>query len=58
MADGGRVDITLPAYLTDVWQAPALAGLGLAGSVVAALGALVPARRVGRLTVAEALRSE
>ncbi len=54
----GAVDLTLPAYMTDVWQAPALAGLALAGLVIAVLGALVPARRAGRLTVAEVLRSE
>ncbi|KUL22295.1 ABC transporter permease [Streptomyces regalis] len=52
------VDITLPAYMTDVWEAPALAALALAGLVIAVLGALVPARRAGRLTVAEVLRSE
>ena len=52
------VDITLPASMTDVWQAPALAGLVLAGLVIAVLGALIPARRAGRLTVAEVLRSE
>ncbi|MDL2080327.1 ABC transporter permease [Streptomyces sp. GXMU-J15] len=56
MADA--VDITLPSYMTDVWQAPALAGLALAGIVIAVLGALVPARRAGRLTVAEVLRNE
>lgn len=56
MADA--VDITLPAHMTDVWQAPALAGLTLAGLVIAVLGAFVPARRAGRLTVAEVLRGE
>ncbi|MFE7270323.1 FtsX-like permease family protein [Streptomyces sp. NPDC057623] len=56
MADA--VDITLPPSMTDVWQAPALAGLALAGLLIAVLGALVPARRAGRLTVAEVLRSE
>lgn len=54
----GAVDLTLPAYMTDVWRAPALAALALAGLVIAVLGALVPARRAGRLTVAEVLRSE
>ncbi|MGF0169343.1 ABC transporter permease [Streptomyces sp. Marseille-Q5077] len=52
------VDITLPPYMTDVWRAPALAGLALAGVVIAVLGAFVPARRAGRLTIAEVLRSE
>lgn len=52
------VGLTLPACMTDVWQATALAGLALAGLLIAVLGALVPARRAGRLTVAEVLRSE
>ncbi|MGV9455120.1 ABC transporter permease [Streptomyces sp. NPDC003635] len=56
MADA--VDISLPAYMTDVWQAPALAGLALAGVAIAVLGAVVPARRAGRLTIAEVLRNE
>ncbi|QFQ95368.1 FtsX-like permease family protein [Streptomyces phaeolivaceus] len=56
MADA--VNITLPSYMTDVWSAPALAGLALAGLVIAVLGAYVPARRAARLTVAEVLRNE
>lgn len=52
------IDITLPSYLTDVWHAPTLAALALAGLVIAVLGAFVPARRAARLTVAEVLRSE
>ncbi|MFG2122706.1 FtsX-like permease family protein [Streptomyces sp. NPDC048710] len=52
------IDITLPSYMTDVWHAPTLAGLALAGLVIAVLGAFVPARRAARLTVAEVLRSE
>ncbi|QOV34736.1 FtsX-like permease family protein [Streptomyces ferrugineus] len=54
----GAVDISLPPYMTDVWRAPALAGLALAGLAIAVLGAFVPARRAGRLTIAEVLRSE
>ncbi|MER5184442.1 FtsX-like permease family protein [Streptomyces sp. NPDC002896] len=56
MADA--VDITLPSYMTDVWQAPALAGLALAGLAIAVLGAYIPARGAARLTVAEALHTE
>ncbi|CAL9594082.1 FtsX-like permease family protein [Streptomyces sp. enrichment culture] len=52
------VDITLPAYMTDVWQATALTGLACTGLAIAVLGALVPARRAARLTIAEVLRSE
>lgn len=52
------IDITLPSYMTDVWQVPTLAGLALAGLVIALLGAFVPARRAARLTVAEVLHGE
>jgi putative ABC transport system permease protein len=44
--------------MTDVWHAPALAGLALVGLVIAVLGAFVPARRAARLTVAEVLHNE
>ncbi|MFH0516015.1 FtsX-like permease family protein [Streptomyces sp. M41] len=56
MADA--VGITLPAFMTDVWQAPVLTALAFAGLVIAVLGAFVPARRAGRLTIAEVLRNE
>ncbi|MCX5329207.1 ABC transporter permease [Streptomyces sp. NBC_00140] len=56
MADA--VDITLPSYMTDVWHAPALTGLAIAGLAIAVLGAFVPARRAARLTVAEVLHNE
>ncbi|MGW0843816.1 ABC transporter permease [Streptomyces sp. NPDC002787] len=56
MADA--VDITLPASMTDVWHAPALAGLACAGLAIAVLGAYVPARRAARLTIAEVLHNE
>ncbi|MGW2645852.1 FtsX-like permease family protein [Streptomyces sp. NPDC001393] len=52
------IDITLPSYMTDVWHAPKLAELALAGLVIAVVGALVPARRAARLTVAEVLHNE
>ncbi|WP_251092066.1 FtsX-like permease family protein [Streptomyces sp. Caat 7-52] len=52
------VDITLPRAMTDVWHAPLLAVLALAGVLIAVLGALVPARRAARLTVAEVLHNE
>jgi putative ABC transport system permease protein len=52
------VDITLPAYMTDVWQATALLALAPAGVAIAVLGAYLPARRAARLTVAEVLRNE
>ncbi|MFE9022799.1 ABC transporter permease [Streptomyces sp. NPDC007808] len=56
MADA--VDITLPAHMTDVWNLPTLTVLALAGLVIAVLGAFVPARRAGRLPIAQVLRSE
>ncbi|MGW7258819.1 ABC transporter permease [Streptomyces sp. NPDC054834] len=52
------VDITLPSYMTDVWHAPVLALLALAGVLIAVMGALIPARRAARLTVAEVLHNE
>ncbi|MFF4395012.1 FtsX-like permease family protein [Streptomyces sp. NPDC001480] len=52
------VDITLPSYMTDVWHAPVLALLALAGVLIAVMGSLVPARRAARLTVAEVLHNE
>ncbi|MFF4486545.1 FtsX-like permease family protein [Streptomyces sp. NPDC001544] len=52
------IDITLPSYMTDVWHAPKLAELALTGVVIAVTGALVPARRAARLTVAEVLHNE
>jgi putative ABC transport system permease protein len=56
MADA--VDIALPAYMMDVWRAPALIGLALAGLAIAVLGAFVPARRAARLTIAQVLHNE
>ncbi|MGW4564968.1 hypothetical protein ACWEN3_21970 [Streptomyces sp. NPDC004561] len=44
--------------MTDVRHAPEPAGLALAGVVIAVVGALAPARRAARLTVAEVLHSE
>ncbi|MEU2715575.1 hypothetical protein [Streptomyces sp. NPDC007205] len=52
------IDITLPSYMTDVWQVSELAGLALTGLVIAVVGALVPARRAARLTVSEVLHNE
>jgi putative ABC transport system permease protein len=42
----------------DVWQAPALGALALAGVVIAVLGAFAPARSAARLTIAEVLHNE
>ncbi|RZU76393.1 hypothetical protein EV384_5045 [Micromonospora kangleipakensis] len=55
-ADAARVSI--PSSVLDVWQAPTLALMALAGVVIALLGALVPARRAARLTIAEVLHNE
>ncbi|MGW7449100.1 FtsX-like permease family protein [Kitasatospora sp. NPDC054795] len=42
----------------DVWSAPLLVGLALAGVAIAVLGALVPARSAARLPIAEVLHNE
>lgn len=42
----------------DVYRIPELALTGLAALVIAALGALLPARRVARSTTIDALRTE
>ena len=50
--------ITFPESMKDVWHAPQLAGLALAGVAIAVLGALIPARSAARLTIAEVLHNE
>ncbi|MFJ9446169.1 FtsX-like permease family protein [Kitasatospora sp. NPDC101235] len=42
----------------DIWSAPLLVGLALAGVAIAVLGALVPARSAARLPIAEVLHNE
>ncbi|PPK68961.1 ABC transporter permease [Actinokineospora auranticolor] len=48
----------VPDLLLSVYDAPTLVLLPLAGVGIAVLGALVPARRAARMTIAAALRSE
>ena len=55
-ADAARV--ALPEAVLQVWQVPTLVLLGLAGVVIALLGALVPARGAARLTIASVLHNE
>jgi putative ABC transport system permease protein len=55
-ADAARV--ALPQAVLEVWQAPMLALMALAGVVIALLGALLPARGAARLTIAEVLHNE
>jgi ABC-type lipoprotein release transport system permease subunit len=55
-AESSRVQ--LPDWVLNVWPAPTLALLALAGLVIALLGALVPARGAARLTIAEVLHNE
>jgi putative ABC transport system permease protein len=50
--------VAFTASMKDVWHAPELAGLALAGVVIAVLGALVPARSAARLTIATVLHNE
>ncbi|MFJ5927404.1 FtsX-like permease family protein [Kitasatospora sp. NPDC092948] len=54
----GAAGIELPGWMVHIWSPPTLAALSLAGMLIAAVGALVPARAAARLTVAEVLRSE
>ncbi|MFD7507066.1 hypothetical protein [Streptomyces sp. NPDC059850] len=50
--------VAFPESLKDVWHAPQLAALALAGVVIAVLGALIPARSAARLTIAKVLHNE
>ncbi|MCF6473338.1 FtsX-like permease family protein [Nonomuraea sp. MG754425] len=56
MADAAG--LALPEFMVDVWRAPLLVPLPVAGVVIAVLGALVPARSAARLTIAAVLRDE
>ncbi|MFF8936080.1 FtsX-like permease family protein [Streptomyces paradoxus] len=55
---GEAAKVDLPARMLDVWHAPVLLLLGLAGITIAVLGAFFPARSTTRMATAEALRSE
>ena len=55
-AHAGQID--LPSSVIDVWTAPVLGLLALAGVAIAVLGTLVPAGAVARQTIAEVLHSE
>ncbi|MEL5955285.1 FtsX-like permease family protein [Streptomyces sp. CLV115] len=50
--------VDFPAYMKDVWHAPQLAMMLLAGVAIAVLGALVPARSAARMTIASVLHTE
>ncbi|MEU1665068.1 FtsX-like permease family protein [Streptomyces sparsogenes] len=50
--------VAFPESMKDVWDAPQLAVLALAGVAIAVLGALVPARSAARLTIAKVLHNE
>ncbi|OKI30173.1 hypothetical protein A6A07_23060 [Streptomyces sp. CB03911] len=52
------VGFGLPAGMLNVWHAPALALLALAGVALAVLGSALPARSAARLTIAEVLHNE
>jgi len=56
MLAAAQADVT--DVLVDVYRAPILVLLGLAGVVIAVLGALIPARSAARLTIAEVLHNE
>ncbi|MFG2294276.1 FtsX-like permease family protein [Streptomyces sp. NPDC048603] len=50
--------ISFPESLKNVWHAPQLTGLVLAGVLIAVLGALIPARSAARLAISEVLHNE
>jgi putative ABC transport system permease protein len=50
--------VDFPAHMKDVWHAPQLAAMLLAGVAIAVLGALVPARSAARMTIASVLHTE
>ncbi len=50
--------VNFPESMKNVWDAPQLTGLLLAGVAIAVLGALVPARSAARMTIAAALHTE
>lgn len=56
MANGAQID--LPDFMLDVYPAGLLALLVLAGILIAAAGAYVPARSAARTTIAEVLHNE
>jgi putative ABC transport system permease protein len=50
--------VAFPESAKEIWHAPQLALIALAGVAIAALGALVPARSAARLTIAKVLHTE
>lgn len=50
--------VRFPDSMKDVWHAPQLTGLALAGIAIAVLGALLPARAAARVTAGEVLHNE
>ncbi|MEU8954898.1 FtsX-like permease family protein [Streptomyces sp. NPDC048518] len=50
--------IDFPQAMKDVWHAPQLAAMLLAGVTIAVLGALIPARTAARTTIATVLHTE
>ncbi|GIG90103.1 ABC transporter permease [Plantactinospora endophytica] len=54
----GAAQIRVPDSLINVWEAPLVGVLALAGAAIAMLGALLPARSAARLPIAEVLHNE
>ncbi|MEU1097666.1 ABC transporter permease, partial [Streptomyces sp. NPDC005877] len=50
--------VDFPTYMKDVWHAPQLAAMLLAGVAIAVLGSLLPARSAARMTIASVLHTE
>ena len=57
-AMASAADLTLPASIVDVYRAPELIGLALAGAVIAVAGSLLPAGWAARTSTVSALHTE
>jgi putative ABC transport system permease protein len=57
-AMGHSAQITVPEFMLNVYRAPTLVLLALAGIGIAALGAFIPARSAARTTIADVLHNE
>ncbi|MGN9910586.1 ABC transporter permease [Phytohabitans sp. LJ34] len=57
-AMANTAQVAFPSAVLDVYQAPTLVLLALAGVAIAAIGAFIPARSAARVTIAQVLHNE
>ncbi|MFC0532461.1 ABC transporter permease [Phytohabitans kaempferiae] len=57
-AMANAAEVGFPAFVLDVYRAPTLALLAVAGVLIAAAGAFLPARSAARVTIAKVLHNE